>query len=341
MGLTKYNTIRRLSSFPVGLFGSTVAMAGLGSAFKMGQTLYGIPESWDTVIIITCWIVFITLIASYALKWFIYPGKVIEELTHPISAHFAGTFFISTVLISALTTPFSMPVARVVWLAGTIGGFIFLYVMTSRLLKGNLVAANTAPALLIPGLTVLNAATAGAAMKLSEFGHLAQISLFSMGIVYTFTFFVLIASRIVHEAPLNNFLRPSLLLMCAPFEIGFQTYISIAGHVDLFATGIFYFGLFIYAVLFFHVFTRSLRFETSWWGACFSTGALTNAALHYAILNPDPLIKVIAAIMIIVLTGLILLTAYYSLSHLFFPRSIASESAASEIPLAAITKKTT
>jgi tellurite resistance protein len=306
-----------LASFPVAMFGSTVAIAGLANAFKLGHPLFGIPASWEIITTAICWLIFILLIIAYALKWIHYPAKVTDELTHPVTAHFAGTFFISAVLMAGLTINFSMPSARIVWIAGTSGGLIFIYVLTSRLFKGRLADTDAVPAILIPGLTVLNAATSGASMNFNSYGSQTDSFLFSLGIIYTFTFFILITYRLIHHGPVTNFLKPSLLLMCAPFEVGFQSYVSMVERVDQFASVIFYFGLFIFVVLFFHVFNRSLTFETSWWGACFSTGALANAALRYAHLSQNGIIKIIAAILLVLLTGLILLTTFYTLQWLF------------------------
>ena len=312
--------MERLPSLPVSIFGSTVALAGLGAGFRTGHSLYGLPLFFGALLTYICWVTFAALIIAYTLKWVHYRSKVLEELRHPVTAHFAGTFFISAVLISGLTVNYSMTAGRVIWLAGAGGGLLFMYVLTERLFSGNLSATNTMPALLIPGLTTLNAATAEAVMKFGNVGNHVDMFLFSIGIIYTFTFFVLIAYRMTHYDPLSNFLKPSFLLMCAPFEIGFQTYVSITRQVDLFASVIFYFGLFIYVVIFFLVFTKSLTFELSWWGACFSTGALTNAALRYAAISGDTIIRYIGGIMLLALTGLVLITAYYSLRQLFFPR---------------------
>ena len=308
-----------LASFPVGMFGSTVAIAGLSNAFKLGHSLFGIPASWEVITTAICWLIFILLIVAYALKWFYFPAKVTDELTHPVTAHFAGTFFISAVLLAGLTVNFSMASARIVWIAGTNGGLIFMYVLTSRLFKGRLAVTDAVPAILIPGLTVLNAATSGASINFNSSGSQTDSFLFSLGIIYTFTFFILISYRLIHHGPVTNFLKPSLLLMCAPFEVGFQSYVSMVQRVDQFASVIFYFGLFIFVVLFFHVFNKSLTFETSWWGACFSTGALANAALRYAHLSRNGVITIIAAILLVLLTGLILLTTFYTLRWLLKP----------------------
>lgn len=191
-----------------------------------------------------------------------------------------------------------------------------MYILTSRLLRGDLNVQDAVPPTLIPGLTVLNAATAGVAMGFGWFGHEIDVIMFSLGIAYVFTFFVIITYRLVHRGPVIPFLVPTLLLMSAPFTVSYICYMTQIETVDAFGTVMFYFGLFIYIVLFFNVFKKGLQFKVSWWGACFSTGALTNAALRYSILSQEPLVVDIAGVLLIVLVLLIVITAYKTLQYL-------------------------
>jgi tellurite resistance protein len=300
----------------VGLFGSTVAIAGLANGSKLGIGLLGVPAGISTVVTVTGWILFILLTAAYLLKCFYYHDSVTAELKHPVTIHFLGTFFISAVLLAGLLLPYSLTAARWTWLMGTLGGLSFMCVQTFRLFKGNLDVSDAVPPTLIPGLTVLNAATSGMAMQLGPYGEQVNTFLFSIGIIYTFAFFVVIVYRVIHYEPLSNFLKPSLLLLCAPFEVGFLCYVSLVRRVDLFASVIFYFGLFIFIVLFFRVFNKQLRFAVSWWGACFSTAALTNAALLYAAVSHDPIVKWIGAGLLILLAGLVIITFWLTVQRL-------------------------
>ncbi|MET1056024.1 MAG: hypothetical protein ABWY16_12010 [Pedobacter sp.] len=301
---------------PVGLFGSTVALAGLGVAWKQSSALFGAPPIISVgVTLVTC-IAFVLLILSYLTKMLKYPERVKTELNNPVAANFLGTFFISAVLIASLIVPFSLNLARTVWIIGAIGGLVFMFILTSRLYRGQLKITDAVPPTLIPGLTVLNTATAGAAMQWGWFTHEFDLILFSLGIVYVFVFFVLISYRLIHREPVVIFLVPTLLLMCAPFEVGFITYMSQVPQVDMFASVIFYFGLFIFVVLFFFVFKKGLPFMVSWWGSCFSAGALANAAIKYANVSQDPLVKDIAIFLLIVLTVMVIITFTLTIKYL-------------------------
>lgn len=301
---------------PVGLFGSTVAYAGLAIALKQLTVLYGLHPVYASIVAILGWIVFVLLSIAYFIKFIFFPAAVKAELTHPVTGNFLGTFFISAVLLAGLAAPYSLVFARITWLAGTIGGLVFLCALTSRLYKGALNVLATVPPLLIPGLTVLNAATSGDAMKFGWFGNKFDIVLFSLGIAYVFVFFIVITYRLIHRSPVIEFLVPTLLLMSAPFTVGFICYLNITPVIDLFGTVMFYFGFFIYAVLFFSVFKKGLPFMVSWWGACFATGALTNAAIKYANVSNDIAVKCIATGLFIGLLLMITVTSYLTISRL-------------------------
>jgi tellurite resistance protein len=94
------------------------------------------------------------------------------------------------------------------------------------------------------------------------------------------------------------------------------SYLGIKGSVDLFASVIFYFGFFLFIVLFFHVFNRRLQFSIPWWGACFSTAALTNASLRYANVCHDGVMKVLGGALLVLLIGLVVITLWHTLHRL-------------------------
>jgi tellurite resistance protein len=305
-----------LQYLPVGIFGSTVALSGLAIAWRLSEALFGTPAFISNLISIISWAAFLILTAAYLYKIIKFPDRVRAELIHPVSVNFLGTFFISAVLLSSLAASYSLLLARITWIVGTLGGIGFMYILTTRLFKGALNSLDLVPPTLIPGLTVLNAVSAHANIDLGWWGDEADQMLFSIGIVYVMVFFVIITYRLVHLEPLVLFLRPTLLLMSAPFEIGFLSYVSTKTQVDAFAAVLFYFGLFIFIVLFFVVFDKKLPYMVSWWGACFSMGALTNAALQYTKLSRLPVIRNMSFVLLVALTILIVITLLHTIRYL-------------------------
>ncbi len=64
--------------------------------------------------------------------------------------------------------------------------------------------------------------------------------------------------------------------------MGFLAYSNIVGEIDRFAALLFYFGLFMFAVVAPKVFRPSVGFSPAWWAIGFPMAALVNAALKYA-----------------------------------------------------------
>ena len=172
-----------LQYLPVGLFGSTVAISGLSIAWSQASAIFGLSKDVGTGIAILAWSMYMFLIILYVTKIIKYPEAVKKELSNPVAGNFLGTFFISTVLLGSVTVPFSLDLARGVWIAGAAGGSVFMYKLTSRLFRGQLSILDTEPPALIPGLVLLNAVVAGSRMEF-KWGREAELILFSVGIVY-------------------------------------------------------------------------------------------------------------------------------------------------------------
>jgi tellurite resistance protein len=312
--------MKNIQYLPVGLFGSTVAMANLSIALKQAAQIFGIPAAASMIIGILAGAMYIVLLLFYLAKIIMYPKAVKEELANPVVAHFLGTFFITAVLLAYLAIPYSLAFARIVWLIGSIGGLTFMYILMDRLYKGQLSAENAVPPVLIPGLTVLNAANTGGGMQFNWLGNEVDSILFSFGIVYVLLFFIIISYRLIHGGALPLFLGPTLLLMSTPFEASFLAYLKPGASVDRFASVLFYFGLLVFLVLFFNVFKKGLPFMTTWWASCFSLAALTNAAIKYTNLSPDILVRDLAGVLLIATTLLISFTFALTMERLLSGR---------------------
>ena len=302
---TKFDSLQYL---PVGLFGSTVAMADLSIAWKAGAVTFGLPTVISAAIGILTAAMFVLLLSLYILKLIRYHEAAKAELLDPITEHFLGTLFISAVLLGVVAVPFSLAVARILWCCGTVGGMAFIYVLMGRLYKGRLNPESAVPPVLIPGLTVLNAANAVRAMQFGIWGNEINGILFSFGIAYVLLFFVIITHRLIYGGVLALFLEPTLLLMSAPFAVSFLAYVGPGDRVNSFASVFFFFGLLLFVVLFFDVFKKGLPFMISWWASCFSLGALTNAAIRYANEGKDLLLFDVAAVLLIASTLFIAVT---------------------------------
>jgi tellurite resistance protein len=59
------------------------------------------------------------------------------------------------------------------------------------------------------------------------------------GLFFAAPLFTLISSRLVFEPLMPDALQPSVLILVAPFAVGFFTYVATAGQVDLFAQSLY------------------------------------------------------------------------------------------------------
>jgi tellurite resistance protein len=259
---------------------------------------------------------FIALSFGYISKWVLYPQKVVSEFTHPISGNFFGTITIALLLLSSVLGSYSLVLGQVVWMIGTVTTLALSYVIVSRLLKGNQEPGNAVPAWLIPGVATIDVAVAGGTMPF-RWAHEINLLSLAIGVIVALVFFTMIVSRLIHQAPLPAGLTPSMIIMIAPFEVGFLGYTNFMQRIDQFASILFYFGLFLFVVLFFKVFRKSVPLGASWWAVSFPMAALSNAALKYAMFVHSWLLIAIAAVILALLSVVLLVLFIRTLNILF------------------------
>jgi tellurite resistance protein len=267
---------------PVNLFAAVMGVSGLTSAWRQASHQFGTSSLIDGAIGCVAVAIFVLLCVAYAAKAALYPQAVRNEFRHPIAGNFFGTATIATLLISSVVAPVSAVASEALWCVGTVSTIALAFTILSRLLRGKVDAGHALPAWLIPGVATLDIAVAGSAMPMA---WAREVNLFAMavGTMIALLFFMMIMSRLIHHhEKLANEMVPSLMILMAPFEVGFLAYTSFFQRVDAFAAMLFYFGLFIFFSLAFKVFRRSIPFAAGWWALSFPLAALSNAALRYA-----------------------------------------------------------
>jgi tellurite resistance protein len=268
-------------NLPVNLFASVMGLSGLALAWRLAHGLLGAPAFVGEAIGAFALGVFVLVSLGYLTKLAKHPQAVRAEFHHPVAGNFFGTIAISVLLLSAVVEPYSAPAARAIWSAGVLATFALSFVAVSRLLKGQVDASHAMPAWLIPGVATLDIAVTGAHMPMA---WAPEVNLFAgaVGAVLALVLFAMIVSRLVHRDPLAPAMTPSLMILVAPFAVGFLAYVNIVGGIDRFAALLFYFALFMFAVVAPKVFRPGLRFSPGWWAIGFPMAALVNAALKYA-----------------------------------------------------------
>lgn len=290
-----------LRNLPVNLFGSVMGLSGLALAWRLAHASFGVPQAIGEGIAALAVAVFLLLAAGYLAKLARHPASVAAEFNHPVTGNFFGTIAISILLLSAVVSPYSAGLGQAVWIAGTAVTFLLSFLVVSRLLKGAQDAAHAVPAWLIPGVATLDIAVTGASMPMSWAAEVNMAAI-AIGTVLALVMSTMIFSRLVHHEALGKSLTPSLMILVAPFAVGFLAYTNVFDSVDSFASLLVYFGLFLFIVLAPKVFRRDVPFVPGWWAISFPLAALSNAALRYAAARNTLPLSVIAAVVLAVLT---------------------------------------
>jgi tellurite resistance protein len=268
-------------NLPVNLFGAVMSLAGLALAWRLAHVHLGVPAVIGESIAAFAALAFVVVAGGYGVKLARHPDAVQAEFRHPVAGNFFGTFVIAVLLMASVVEPYSATAAQLLWSAGGVATFAICFVVVSRLLKGRVDAAHATPAWLVPCVATLDIAVTGGHMPMRwapEFSLVAG----SVGAVLALVLLSLIVSRLVHHHPLAPAMTPSLMILVAPFAVGFLAYGNIIGGVDRFGALLFWFALFMFAVVAPRIFRRGATFTPSWWAIGFPMAALANAALRYA-----------------------------------------------------------
>lgn len=311
-----------IKNLPVNLFGSVMGLAGLSLAWRLSGHYYGVGGLLGEAIAALAGMVFALLFLGYLIKWAKHPGAVKAEFNHPIASNFFGTVTIALLLLSSVAAPHSKLLGQVLWILGSALTVLLAGLLVYRLLLGNQDPLNAVPAWLIPGVATLDIAVTGEHMPMvwaTEF----KLFALAVGAVLALVFFTRIFSRLVHKTVLVKGMIPSLMVLIAPFEVGFLAYTNLFGEIDRFASILFYFGLFLFVVLSFKVFRLDVPFSPSWWAISFPIAALSNAALKYAHANDNTVLMVIAALILLFLTMAVTVLLVKTVTSLFSGKLLA------------------
>lgn len=304
---TQAGSLAGLAYLPVSLFGSVMGLCGLATAWELAAVEFGLPGWVGDAIGCAAVVVFVVLVVAYAIKCFRSPAAVRAEFAHPVAANFFATPIISLLLLPAIVAPHALVLAQVLWIAGTVAMLGFAWLIVSRWMSVRQQIAHATPAWIVPVVGTLNISTAGVPLDLPGSQPVCVFAL-AVGLFFAVPLFTLILSRLIFEVPMPHPLQPSLMILVAPFAVGFSAYFGVAGRLDLFAELLFYLAVFMLAVLLPKlVRLRSCSpFHTSWWAVSFPLSAMTLAALKFCIEKPGWLAQAFALSMLAFTTLVIL-----------------------------------
>lgn len=298
---------------PVGLFGSVMGLTGLSVAWRLAHARYGVPNWAADGVAVAAAAAFVLMTCGYLVKLATAPRAVLAEFRHPIAGNLFGTILISLLLLPILLAPFNLVAAQIMWGLGAVGMVVFAWLIVSRWMSDRQLIAHATPAWIIPVVGLLDVPLALPGLGLPPMHGVMVLGL-AVGLFFAIPLFTLILSRLVFEPPMPDALQPSLLILVAPFAVGFSTYVATTGQVDLFAQSLYVLTLFMLAVLLNRL--RSLAhccpFRVSWWAVSFPLAASAIAALKFAAAEPGAVTDVIALALLglatVIIAGLLLRT---------------------------------
>jgi tellurite resistance protein len=230
----------------------------------------------------------VALLLGYAIKLISAPDKVLAEFRHPIAGNLFGTVLISMLLQPIVLAPVHLLTARILWTLGAVGMVLFAWAIVSRWMSDRQQMAHATPAWIVPVVGMLDVPLALPSLGLRPLPEVMALSL-AVGLFFAVPLFTLIFSRLVFEAPMPDALQPSLLILVAPFSVGFSSYVVTIGQVDAVAQSLYFLTLFVLAVLLgrLRVLRQCCPFRVSWWAVSFPLAASAIAALKFAAYDPN------------------------------------------------------
>ncbi len=273
----------RFEYLPVALFGSVMGLTGLSVAWRLASARYGLPALAADAIGWAALLAFLALALAYGAKAVTAWPVVLAEFRHPIAGNLFGTILISLMLLPFVLAGLSPTLAAAAWGVGAGGMVVFALLIVSRWMGSRQQLAHATPAWIVPVVGLLDIPLAGPLLGLPHTQTLMMFAL-SVGLFFAVPLFTLVFARLVFEEPLPAAQRPTLMILVAPFAVGFSSYTATFGRIDAFAEALFLIGLFVFAVLAGRLrdLPRCCPFRVSWWAVSFPVAAMAVASLRYA-----------------------------------------------------------
>lgn len=312
----RWNDGGATAPWPVALFASVMGLAGLALAWRLagqGTVLSLVGDAFAAL----AWMLFALLCAVQWRRLRRDRAAWLAELRQPAGAPFAGTFWISLLLLPMLLPTYAVLPARVLWLFGAGGMVVFVWRICRSWLAERQVMRHVNAAWLIPAVGLLDIPLAFPALGWPAWREVMVIAL-AGGWLLAAMLFVLVSARLLFHPAWPPALRPSLLILSAPFAVGFSAYVALAGAVDAFARALFHLDVLLLALLLPRTVSwlRGQPFLLSWWALGFPLAASAVAAQRYAKAMPSVWAEWLALALLLVASGTIAALAWRSLRGL-------------------------
>ncbi|MFP4155513.1 MAG: SLAC1 anion channel family protein [Halothiobacillaceae bacterium] len=268
----------RLEHMPVAMFAIVMGLAGLALAIRQAEQLWGVPHLASLLLTGITVAAYAGIVAAYSVKFLKYREAVTREFNHPIRLSFFPAISIGLILIAALLTPLSPPLATGLWTAGSAIQLLFtLLILGEWMHQEHFEITHSNPAWFIPIVGNILVPVAGAPLGFIEVSWF----FFSIGLVFWLVLLSILMGRYFFHHPMPAKLLPTLFILIAPPAVGFIAWVRLHnGLIDDAARILYYFGLFMTMMLFFQIRRFAVvPFGLPWWGYSFPLAAITIATM--------------------------------------------------------------
>jgi tellurite resistance protein len=288
-----------LSWLPVGLFGAVMGLTGLSLAWRLAHDAFGAPAIVAQAIGALALVTFAVLAVAYGVKAAFGFATVRAEFAHPVGGNLFGTPLISLLLLPLLLADVSLALARFAWVVGAVGMTVFAWTIVTRWLSVRHTPAQVAPAWIVPVVGMLDVPLAVPVLRWDGL-HGVMVFGLAVGLFFALPLLSMLLARLATEEALPPALQPSLLILLAPFAVGFSAYTATFGQVDAFAQGLVMVMLFLLPVLLGRLVHLPVcsPFRVAWWAASFPLAAAAVAALKFARVAGSAVMDAVALIVL-------------------------------------------
>ncbi|WP_425259988.1 SLAC1 anion channel family protein [Rubrivivax sp. RP6-9] len=290
-----------LRQFPASLFGSVMGVTGLSLVWRSMHMHFQSPAWIADALAVVAVAAFVVIGTAYAAKIAMAPEAVRAEFEHPIAGNTFATFWVSLLLLPMILAPFSLWLARALWLIGAVGMTVQGWLIVTRWLTQRHERAHATPAWILPVVGLLDLPLAVPVLGWPQL-HGAMEAGLAIGLFFAIPVLTLVLARLIFEEPLPHALQPTLMILAAPTGVGVSSYVATTGEVDLFARSLFAVTLFLLPVLLGRLrhLSSCCPFKFGWWAVSFPMAACAASALRVAQAEPGWATEAIA----LALTGL-------------------------------------
>jgi tellurite resistance protein len=307
-----------LEFLPVSIFGAVMGLSGLGLAWRLANNIWHWDFKISEVIGGIAILLFLILSIAFIIKFSKNPSVLVKELNHPVQVSFYGAIVISLLLIPGLLLPYLPALATIVWSIAAIMMLVFAWYVLRNWLDHQQLPENAMPAWVIPIVGTLDVPIVGSHLHIYGIHEICMV-FYGIGLVFSIILLTIIISRLMFQAQLPPAMQPTLIILTGPLALAFTGYESLTGVQDVFATVIFYFNIFLFALLASKIIMlpKVCPFFVSWWSVSFPLAAVTISALHYAKHRPDIAHQVLAGSLLLTSTGVIAFLGAQTLYRIF------------------------